>query len=387
VPRFTVIAPNSTSKWPVGTTQQIVWNCSSANEPLVNITYYIGSTEYVIAPAGQIDNDFPAGELRSINFDVPDNITADFRVKVRSSNINREDISHETGSAKIVGYFNISTPNGGGTQNFTVGGTVPITWERQGTVPYVHLYLLRYDLTNTSNYTSTAIALDLAQNLSLSYNTFNWTVNDTITPDFSCKILVSDRSSPFTTGGYDLSDDYFKIKGAFSVLTPAEGSRLNTGQPYNITFNTTGNITKVRIIAYSTDTNDSRRFNSTFNYTLDKPYNVTNSPPYNNTTGNGLSNYTWGVPDNATTFGMLRVMDWYDQDTTYAESGNFSIVGTFDITQPDGNESWIVGTNHSITWNKTGSSIAEQRLHSRPLTALTAHGSPLRKAGIIPMTA
>jgi hypothetical protein len=362
IPEFSVIGPASGDKWPVGTTQSIAWNCSSANESRVNITYFVGGQEIDIINASA-NNSFPADTTRYQswvleNMDNYVNKTAQFKIRVRGINTSA---SADSANIKIVGYFNVTEPNGSPTQNFTVGENTSIAWERKGNVPYVNIYLLRF--ANATNYTMLPIVIDYPANLTQTYNTHTWKVNDSISNTSSLKIRVTDANDPHTDvlagGGYDDSDDYFKIRGAFNISKPAEGNRTEIGRNFNITWNTIGNISRVRITAYNPEENETIHNQSRFNFTVDRPYNITAT--YFNNTGNGQTIYPWPVPDNATATARIRIYDYYD-NSTYAESGNFSIVGTFNVTAPAGGESWIVGAGSNITWNYTGSSITEAKI-------------------------
>jgi hypothetical protein len=364
IPEFTVIGPASGDMWPVGSTQTIAWNCSSANESWVNLTYFIAAQEIVPPINSSVNNSGPADITHYYPWGpVPDyvNTTAQLKIRVQSANSTRKFAHADSATIKIVGYFNLTEPNGGTTQNFTVGENTSITWERKGTVPYVNIYLLRF--TNATNYTMLPIAIDYTANVTQTYNTYTWKVNDSISNTSSLKIRVTDAYDPHTDtllgGGYDDSDDYFKIRGAFNISKPVQGDRAEIGNPFNITWNTTGNISRVRILAYNPEENEIIRNQSRFNFTLDRPYNITAT--YFNNNGNGQTIYPWTIPDNATPTARIRIYDYYD-NSTFAESGNFSLVGTFNVTTPAGNESWVVGANRNITWNYTGSSIKEAKI-------------------------
>jgi hypothetical protein len=54
----------------------------------------------------------------------------------------------------------------------------------------------------------------------------------------------------------------------------------------------------------------------------------------------------------------MRIIKADDNDT-YADSGLFSIVGSFNVTSPVTNDSWIVDSTQDINWTPTGSSIIE----------------------------
>ena len=77
--------------------------------------------------------------------------------------------------------------------------------------------------------------------------------------------------------------------------------------------------------------------------------------------GNGQTNYTWLVPDNATTYAKIRVIDYNDSTVLADSSGNFSLIGSFTVTSPNGGQAWTVGAAQNIVWVPTGSSITEAK--------------------------
>jgi hypothetical protein len=351
VPRFTVIAPNASSRWPVGVTQQIIWNCSSANESFVNLTLYVGSWNQTIN-ASVVNNATPAYDNHYYPWAPPDNISQ-FKIRVQSSTVTeREDIYNESSAgAKIIGFFNVTAPDNASIV-LTVGDSYNITWVKNGTVPKVNIDLLKYN--NTTDYMVIPVATYVDNFLST--NTHNWTqVNDTI--NTTLKVRVSDYND---SEAFNDSENYFKIRGKFNVSYPYDTARLEIGHDTNITWNTTGNITKVRIIAFSTEENDTLREQSRFNYTVDNPYNIT--PTWTSCVGNGQTNYTWNVTDAAHNKTRIRVIDYNDPTVWANSSGNFSMIGTFDIKSPNGNESWIVNDTHTINWTRTGSSIEKAKI-------------------------
>jgi hypothetical protein len=345
VPNYTVIAPYSSGppynhKWPVSTVQQIKWNCTSGNASYVHIYYSTdGGLTYPNVIAENVSNNYPAGQIRTYNWTVIDPITTGFRVKIQDADAGRTDINATSPyNSKIMGYFNITSPNGG--EIFVVNQPLNIYWQRAGAAVTNATLNISTDDFNTS----TLIVANTEND-----GFYAWTVPDMISD--TVKIRVADINDP---DAYDQSDNYFKIRGAFEVIEPKDGDRLPIGYNTTIKWNTTGNITKVNIIAYSTQENDPR-----FNYTVDNPYVIVMN--YSNN-GNGQTNYTWLVPDNATNTTRIRIIDSHDSSVYAESSGNFSMIGSFNILSPNGGESWVVDSYRNITWVPTGSSITEARI-------------------------
>ena len=298
---------------------------------------------YTYTIQGGANNSGPANATRAYNWTVNDTITSAFKVMIQDANASRSDISVTSPfNSKIVGYFNLTYPNGGGGQNFTVNDNITIAWGKAGSVSNAKLEIAKNDdwINATTINASTP-------------NTGVYTgylVHDMIS-DF-VKIRVSDATDPQAN---DTSNDYFKIHGAINLTAPIAGNRLPIGYNSTIRWNTAGNITKVDIISYSSlGVNDSR-----FPYTLSNPYNI--SLNYTNR-GNNETTYNWTVPDNATNNLILRVKDSNDNTIYDENAGNLSIIGSFDIVSPNGNEIWMVNDTHNITWFPTGSSITEAKI-------------------------
>jgi len=344
LPGFTIISPNETSKWPVGTMHPIVWNCTSANEPYINLTYFNGSVQSTIN--GSVNNSGAPHALRYYNWSVPNTISSQFKVKVKSTNLSRELLAFNESYewSKIVGFFNVVTPNATGII-LTVNQTYNITWLKNGTVPLVTLWYSKNDFVD-SQFIDTNVSNDLPMP---ALNWYNWTVPDFINE--TVKVRVMDKTDE---DGFDDSDNYFKIIGAFNVSAPVDGDRLPIGYNTTLSWNTTGNITKVHVVAYSTMTDDPR-----FNFTSSNPYNIS----LNHTNiGNDETTLNWTVPDNATNHTRIRIIDANDSTVWAESSGNFSMIGSFNITQPVGGEIWSVNDTENITWVPTGISITQARI-------------------------
>ena len=216
-----------------------------------------------------------------------------------------------------------------------------LQWDKAGTVPAVKLEISKDDFGN-----STVITNSTANN-----GNYPWSIPDMISSNV--KVRVSDVND---SDAYSISQDYFKIHGSFNVSNPASGQRLPIGYNSTLQWNTTGSIGQVKVVAYSAlGANDTR-----FGYAVEAPYVINSN--YSSNIGNGQTNYTWMVPDNATAYARIRVID-YNDSTVFADSGgNFSIIGSFTVTAPNGGQAWIVGATQNITWNPTGSSINEAKI-------------------------
>lgn len=343
VPNYTVISPYSAyyDKWPVGRTRQVKWNCSSANAPLVHIYYSLDNgTSYDRTIAVNVSNAYPADTERTHDWQVLDQIGSGFRVQIQDADGSRADINATSPySSKIIGYFNVTYPDGGEILN--VDEPLNIQWDKDGSVTNVKL-----DISKESGFGNATVI-----NASTSNDgSYDWAVPDLISN--TVRVRVSDVNDAEAN---DTSANYFKIRGILNVISPANADRLPIGYNTSIIWNTTGNITKVNITAYSAIGESDPRFN----YTVDRPLNITLN--YNNN-GNNQTNRTWSVPDNATNYTRIRVSDANDPGVWAESSGNFSIIGSFRVISPDAGEIWTVGETRNITWQPTGQSITEAKI-------------------------
>ena len=136
------------------------------------------------------------------------------------------------------------------------------------------------------------------------------------------KIRVADADEP---PAYAETEN-FTIAGKFNVTAPIDGNRFNISQNTNVTWTTVGTIPKVNITVYNTlPTNDSNW--TRFPYTPENPLVIVT-----NYTNNGK--FPWNVNDAATAYARLRISDYNYPEVCANSSGNFSIIGSFNITSP-----------------------------------------------------
>jgi len=284
---------------------------------------------------------------------------------VQDADPSRSDISADSPyNSKIMAWFNLTYPNG--NEIFTINQPCVIQWDYLGSgVPNVRLDISKNDFVNTTAITANTPNDGI-------YNEVNWTMPDMATVTAKVRVMaVGD------TDAFDASDNYFKIRGAFNMSYPVDGARMPIGYNATLIWNTTGTINNVRLIAYSTDGLSDPRFP----YTLASPYTI--EANYTGNVPNGQTNYTWLVPDNATDKLRVRVIDINDPEVYAESSGNASMVGTFNVTSPNGGESWIVGSYHNITWIPTGSSI-DEALITYSLNNMSGPWLPIQETWDIP---
>jgi hypothetical protein len=307
--RFTVTAPNGGEKWDVGSTQDITWTWAGT-VPDVTIEYSVngGATYPNIITA--------TSNTGSYSWLVPDDITAEFKVRISDlADSTAYDVSDA--NAKIKAPFTLTSPNGG--EILTVSDIHTITWTWQGTVPDVQLDYSTDDFTTTTSIVATTS----------NTGSYDWTIPDAISTTVKVRVM-----STTDTDAYDISDDYFKIRGAFVITAPNGGEQWKINQTNDITWTTIGTISDISLV-YSTDSG------ATYPNTI-----VATTPNTNS--------YSWTIPDTPSATARVKIINVSDT-TVYDESdSDFRIQGYFTVTSPNGGEAWIVGTQHDITWDWGG---------------------------------
>jgi hypothetical protein len=347
---FTVFAPD-TDNWKVNTTRQIIWNCTSAKVPAVNLTFAVDGTNYNTTINSSANNTGTAHTNRTYDWKVSDNISTGFRVKVRDSN-RSVDYATSANNSSIMGFFDISDPDDG-SEDLVVGQAFNITWNCNGSVPAVKLELYKYDA--EGNLSGITPIINSTANSGIN-GTYQWTVNDTIS--HYLKVRISDVN--YSNDSYNFSENNFTIRGAFNVLLPEGGDRFNVSANETIRWNTTGSITRFKIIAYSTDPGEPIfRYNLTNYYPIEEDYT-------NNGAGNNQTNYTWvNIPNMTTDHAKIRIIDFNDNATWAESSENFSIIGSYNLNFPSSvNQSYVVGEDRNITWSYSGPMITAKIAYS-----------------------
>ena len=314
---FVLSAPNGGERWPVGSSQNITWN-TFGSIPNVKLEYSknAGSNWNIIV--GSTPN------IEVYAWTIPDAISNQCIVRVTDTNDpDANDVSDAV--FKIHGVLTLTTPNGG--EEWPVGSARTITWTKVGSIANVRL---EYSTNGGATYPYLIADPVTASNLS-----YNWTIPDAISTNV--KVKISD-SSDLTV--YDTSDGAFKIKASFSVTSPNGGEAWIVGTNYNITWNTLGTVSNVKL-DYSV--------NGGTDWTV-----ITNS-----VTNSGT--YPWQIPDNISTTCRVKVSDALDSSAYDISDNNFKIRGDLIITSPNGGEKWSVGSSQVISWNRIGS-IANVKL-------------------------
>ncbi|MFH1062049.1 MAG: hypothetical protein V1747_04095 [Candidatus Omnitrophota bacterium] len=312
---LSVGVPNGGEVWYVGEARNITW-LRNGSIPTIKLEYSIdGGSTYpnMIAPSED-------ASTLSYNWSVPDALGTGIRVKITDiSNSTVTDASN--GDFTIKGTLTLLTPNGG--ESWTVSSAHNITWNRTGSVPNVKI---EYSTNGGSTYPNEVIASTDAGT-----GTYAWTVPDAIGTQLKVRISQTTDASV-----NDVSNANFIIKGALLLTAPNGAEAWGIGTSKNITWTRTGSIANV-VLAYSLDGGVSF------------PTTIVAS------TDGSTGSYSWTIPDNPNTTVKVRVSDVLDSAVFDISDTNFKIIGSLNLTQPDGAEQWGVGQSRKISWTMVGS--------------------------------
>lgn len=222
-----------------------------------------------------------------------------------------------------VGTITVTSPNG--AENFSAGSTQTITWTSTGNIPTVEIWL------STNGGFTYSYINDYVQNT----GSYSWTVPNT--PSTNCYIKITELGN---SSVFDASNDNFTISTSTASLTltsPNGGETWIVGNPYNITWNTTGTVNYVDLY-YSTNGGSSWSFINDF---------ISNT-----------GSYSWTVPNYPSSNCRVKVVDTNNPSTIYDVSNSSFTISTgtqqtgsyYTITSPNGGESWYSLSSHYIYW-------------------------------------
>jgi hypothetical protein len=313
---ITVTAPNGGEVWAVGSSQLITW-VKDGTLGNVDILYSInGGTSYPNTLATNV-----SGTSWAWN-PIPDNINSSVRVKVRSTTYNTDTEDVSDANFAIKGSFTITSPNG--TEQLSAGGSHNITWTSTGTLSNA---TLEYDENSgLDGYPSL-----ITNSVAVSAGTYAWTLPVDVGTNYRVRIKLNGDTTVMDTSNSD-----FSIRGSVTLTAPNGGQTWIVGNQENITWTYVGTIANVKL-EYSTD-GGSNYFAGGL---------ISASAPVNQA-------YTWTVADAIDTDLRIRVSDANDSTVNDQSNANFTIKGSLTVTDPNGGESWVVGSSENITWNRTG---------------------------------
>ena len=228
----------------------------------------------------------------------------------------------------VKGSLSLNTPSAAGILLY-VGNAYDITWTKLGAIANVRL---EYSTDNGSTYPNLIVASTDA-----AIEKYTWSIPDQIKGNV-LKVKVTDVDNSAVS---DTSDNNFEIVGKVSLDVPDGGQTWVVGTTQAVKWTPTGTYTYVHL-EYSID--GGTTYSDIVAQTAAGESGVQQS-------------YNWSIPDKIGSNLRVRVSDpdHHPDKVKDVSTGTFTIVGSLDLTAPDGGEVWYVGeTNRAIAWNSTG---------------------------------
>ncbi|NJD53817.1 MAG: hypothetical protein FIB07_13230 [Candidatus Methanoperedens sp.] len=323
-PSITVVSPNGSENWTIGTTQMIRWTYSGTPGSFVNITLLKGGIfDRTINSSTSIGSSGSGSYTWLIN--PAQAMGTDYKIMVTSiTNSSYNDTSNNfTINASAILPINVISPNGG--ENWTRGKTQIINWTSTGSPgTYVKIELLKAGVLNSVIIAST-----------LNDGSHSWLIPATQTPGTDYKIRITNTSNSSYT---DTSDNNFTIPAPnITVTAPNAGETWRRGTTQTIKWNSSGSpgtYVKIELLKGG----------------------VLNRLIIASTVNDG--SHPWLIPATLAPGTDYKVRITSTTNAAYNDTSdaNFTIpVPSITIVTPDGGENWTRGTTKIINWNSTES--------------------------------
>jgi hypothetical protein len=221
-----------------------------------------------------------------------------------------------------LGPLTVVSPNGG--EMWPAESVHRVTWNTDVGIPNVTL-----QYSTTPEPYRMWVTIDTIPNT----GSYDWTVPDVISDNCYIRIMDATDGSP-----YDVSDYPFHIipiPEAITLTSPNGGETWEVGSFHTITW--TGGSGRADVnIWYQTG------------YFPDYPWRGIQGPTPND------GAFDWTIPNTISSTCRVAVTDTEGLNLFDMSDADFTIAG-FQVTSPNGGESWVVGTEQTITWNTVGS--------------------------------
>jgi hypothetical protein len=325
-PSITLTSPNGAESWIVGTEHNITWTSIGTNGSVHNNLTLQYSTN-----GGSSWTNIATGEANdgTYSWSVADTVSTACRIKIfdasRAETVDTSDANFAISSPTLT----ITSPNG--AEQWVIGTQHNITWTSVGSISANNLKL-EYSSDGGSTWTTITTG-------EVNDGSYAWTVPDTVSG--TCKVRITDTGRSDTP--QDTSDGVFAILVPQITVTKPNGGELWTvGDTEQITWSVVGQLSGNLKLEYSKD-----------NFISDVHL-------IDGAVTNTLTSYNWLVPSDVSTTVRVRITDVGRAASTDKSNGDFTILPTPEITLtlPNGGESWIIGTQHNITWIDNGGPIS-----------------------------
>ncbi len=252
--------------------------------------------------------------VSSLSFTNPSNSqnTFKFNTGTPAAVITPGQVSVQT----VIPTLTVTSPNGG--ENWQALSVHNITW----TSSNVTNVKIDYTLNNGTNWVTIIASTPAAS------GTYSWTLPDTSST--TAKVRITDASNG-STG--DTSNAVFTITPLpkVNIISPNGGENWLGNSIHNITWSSVS-ITNVKI-----------------EYTLD---NGTTWSTIIASTPASADTYSWTLPNVPSTQAKVRISDASNASVGDSSNAVFTItaVSLITVVSPNGGETWIGNSSHSITW-------------------------------------
>ncbi len=301
---LTLTSPVGDEVWKAGSTHNITWTAnSSINNLTIKYSTDNGGTWTNIATGVN-------ASLGSYSWNIPSSLSSS-QMLVRIVNEDNVNIYSQSSTTFKIGYVLLTAPVGG--EIVFSSGTYPITWQASSSVSYVRL---QYSTDGGNNF------ITITNFTNASTGTYNWSVPNVHST--TARIRISDPTGQEIT---DTSASNFTI-ASLQVTSPNGGEGFKPGQTTNITW-TSNSISNIKI-----------------DFSSDNGASWTQVAASVDAT---LGTYSWTVPSNITTQGLIRLSsvahsDFYDQS-----DNNFKIASLTVVT-PNGGEHYQTDSTKTVSW-------------------------------------
>ncbi len=225
-------------------------------------------------------------------------------------------VSDQSNSEFSIGSIILTSPNGG--EKWQVDSVKTITWQNIATISNVDL---SYSVNGGTSWNL------ISSNVTGSAERYDWTVPDSVTSTALIRIENSADSSM-----NDESDNTFSI-AKIVITSPNGGEILQAGNELPILWN-----------SYNVD-------RATIQYSIDNGATWTT---IDNNVQASLGQYNWTIPSGLSTGTFLiRIFD-NNFNTVHDISDAAADVYYLEVSSPNGNEAWNIGSTENITWNSSG---------------------------------
>jgi len=310
---ITVTSPNGNETWYVGQSKNITWTASNTTN-YYNIDYSTdnGTTWTSLASSYYaVTGTFP--------WTVPN--TPSTNCIVRVTDANNLPVTDQSNAVFTIAapFINIVSPNGGESYESCYGQY--ISFQCGGTSNY---YKIEYSTNNGTSWT-TINSSYYATGSNISYLWSTIPQNNSA----SCLVRVTDANNAIVL---DQSDATFTIvpNEEIIVTSPNGGESWEVGTSRTITW-----------VAAPTST----RFNLY--------YSVNSGASWTYINNTYSTNFSWTVPDNESTTGLIKVVDYNNTCINDVSNAVFTIAPptpVITVSSPNTNVTWYQGNSNAISW-------------------------------------